>query len=106
MLLTNATFYLWVGLGALVLGSIYLIAEGLRVHRLFADSIIGRLVKTLVVVLLIELYSLGIVSYAFLLFSPKGTFVLLPIVGLWIVSLVFAIFAVKATHRQVLNLAK
>lgn len=102
----NATFYLWLGLIALVLGSIYLIVEGVRVHAVFQDSIVGRLVKTLVVVLLIELYSLGIVSFAFLYFSPNGTFVLLPIVGLWMVSLVFAIIAVRAAHRQVLATAK
>src|SRR5580700_3272875 len=96
--------YLWGSLAILVLGSIYLIVEGYKVHSLFADSIVGKLVKTLVVVFLIELYSLGIVSYAFISFYARGTVVLLPIVILWIITLVFAIFAIRSAKRQVTNL--
>jgi hypothetical protein len=106
MSFTNPTLYLWVGLGILVLGSIYLIVEGIRVHKLFSESIVGRLIKILVLVLLIELYSLGIVSFAFLFFNPKGVVVLLPIVILWIISLSFAIFAVRSAKREVLGLSK
>src|SRR3989338_2367526 len=92
------TNLLWIGIGILVVGSFYLIVEGLRVHKLFAESIIGKLVKTLVIVVLIELYSLGVVSFAFLNLFPKGVFVLLPIVGLWILCLVYAIYAIHATR--------
>jgi len=98
---TNAALYLWIALGILVIGSIYLIIEGVKVHKLFADSVVGRLVKILVVVLLIELYSLGIVAFAFLTFLPKGTVVLIPIVILWIISLGFAIAGVKSAKREV-----
>lgn len=99
------TYILWVGLVLLIFGSIYLIVEGFRVHRLFAGSIIGKLVKTLVVVVLIELYSLGVVSFAFVNFFPRGVAVLLPIVGLWILCLVYAIFSIHATRKQVSGLA-
>jgi hypothetical protein len=96
--------YLWLALAILGLGSIYLIVEGYRVHKLFADSIVGKLIKALVVVFLIELYSLGIVSYAFLFFYPKGAVVLLPIVILWIVSLFFAVFAIMSAKKEVTSL--
>ena len=96
--------YLWIALAVLVLGSIYLIVEGYRVHKLFAESIVGKLVKALVVVFLIELYSLGTVSYAFIFFYPKGTIVLLPIVLLWMVSLGFAIFAIRSAKLEVTKL--
>ncbi len=102
----NLVLYLWIALGVLVVGSIYLIVEGYRVHKLFAESIVGKLVKALVVVFLIELYSLGVVSYAFIFFYPKGTVVLFPIVLLWIVSLFFAIFAVRGAKKEVTNLMK
>jgi hypothetical protein len=98
--------YLWVSLGILVLGSIYLIIEGYKVHKLFAESVVGKLVKALVVVFLIELYSLGIVSYAFFFFYPKAALVLLPIVFLWIISLVFAIFAIRSAKQEVAGLVK
>lgn len=102
----NVQIFLWVGLGLLVVGSGYLIAEGIKVNKLFAESIIGRLVRTLVIVLLIELYSLGIVCIAFLRFYPKGTVVLLPIVVLWVISLIFSIFTVRSTKSQVVGLTK
>jgi len=100
----NLTTYLWISLALLIAGSFYLIIEGYKVHKLFADSVVGRLVKALVVVFLIELYSLGIVCYAFIFFYPRGTLVLLPIVLLWLVTLVFAIFAVNSAKQQVTGL--
>jgi hypothetical protein len=100
----NLGIYLWSALALLLFGSVYLIVEGYKVHKLFAESIVGKLVKALVVVFLIELYSLGIVSFAFFFFYPKGLIVLLPIFMLWIVSLVFAIFAVRSAKLQVTGL--
>ncbi len=98
--------YFYAALGLLVLGSIYLIIEGYKVHKLFADSIVGQLVKTLVVVLIIQLYSLGIVCFAFLIFYAKGIWVLFPIVILWMICLLFAILAVRLAKKQVTNLVK
>ncbi len=98
--------YLWIALGVLVIGSIYLIIEGYKVHKLFAESIVGRLVKTLVVVLLIELYSLGIVCFAFVTLYKRGVWVVLPIVILWIISLLFAIVSVRSAKQQVSGLVK
>lgn len=96
--------YLWIALVILVVGSLYLIWLGYKVHKLFAESIVGKLVKTLVVVFLIELYSLGLVSFAFFFFYPKGVVVLLPIVALWILSLGFAIFAIRSAKKEVSSL--
>jgi hypothetical protein len=98
--------YLWIGIVILIVGSIYLIIQGIKVHKIFADSIVGRLVKTLVIVLLIELYSLGLVSFAFVNFYPKGTLFILPIVFLWIVSLTYAIFAIRSAKQEVSRLTK
>ena len=106
MSFSNLSTYLWIALGLLVAGSIYLIIEGVRVHHLFADSIVGKLVKTLVVVFLIELYSLGIVSYAFITFKPEAVGVIFPIVLLWLVTLVFAIFAIRSAKQEVAKLMK
>lgn len=102
----DVTTYFWAALALLFVGSIYLIIEGYKVQKLFAESIVGKLVKTLVVVFLIELYSLGIVCFAFLTFYKKGIFVLFPIVLLWILSLLFAIFAIRSAKKQVITLVK
>ncbi len=93
--------FLYAGFAILLLGSIYLVVEALKVHRLFADSIIGRLVKTLVIVVIIELYSLGVVSYAFFSFFRRGIFMLLPIVGLWILCVIYSAYAVRGARTEV-----
>lgn len=98
--------YFWVALGLLGAASIYLIIEGYYVHKLFAESIVGRLVKTLVVVVLIELYSLSIVAVAFLTFYKRGIWVLFPIVILWIIAIVFAIISVRSAKMEVKKLVK
>ena len=96
--------YFWMALGLLVLGSIYLIIEGYRVHRMFADSVVGRLVKILVAVFVIEMYSLGVVSFAFVYFNSKNAVVLLPIAILWLVSLGFALYGVRSAKKEVYKL--
>jgi hypothetical protein len=98
--------YLWIALGLLVAGSFYLIVEGVRVYRLFSESIVGRLVKTLVIVFLIELYSLGIISIAFITFRPQAVVVIFPIVVLWIITLLFAILAIRSAKMEVARLMK
>lgn len=100
------TIYLWLGLLVVIIGSIVLILQGFKVNRLFADSLVGKLVKTLVVVLLIELASLGVISFAFLFFYPRGFWVVLPVIALWVISLFYAIAAVKDTTDQVTKLTK
>ncbi len=105
-MLGNLTIYVWIGIAVLIIGSIYLIVEGVKVHKIFAESIVGRLVKILVVVLIIELYSLGLVSFAFIRFYPKGMIFILPIVFLWIVGLAYAIFGIRGAKREVVNLTK
>lgn len=97
---------LWVSIAVLGIGSFYLIWEGFKVYRLFSNSIVGKLVKTLVIVLLIELYSLGVASFAFVSFEPTNSYVLLPVVFLWLCSLAYAIYAVRQAHNEVNRLIK
>jgi hypothetical protein len=98
--------YLWMALGLLFIGSVYLIIEGYKVHKLFAESVVGRLVKSLVVVLIIEVYSLGIVLYYFLTFYTKGLIALIPIVFLLLVSLAIAVFSIRSAKKEVVSLIK
>ena len=102
--MNNLLIYLWLGIIILILGSAYLIIEGIKVQKLFAESIVGKLVKTLMVVVLIELYSLGLVCFIFIRFYPKGIIFILPIIFLWIVSLFYAIYAINGAKREVSKL--
>jgi hypothetical protein len=106
MNLKDSATYLWLALIVLGIGSIYLIFLGYKVGKFFSDSIVGKLVKALVVVFIIEIYSVSIVCYALIKFSPKAVSVLLPVVLLWIVSLGFAIFAVRSAKTDMINILK
>ncbi|MCL5008957.1 MAG: hypothetical protein M1400_01290 [Patescibacteria group bacterium] len=100
MQFSDLVTYFWLALGLLALGSVYLIVDGYRVHKIFADSIVGRLVKILVTVFIIEMYSLGVVSFAFVFLNPKNAIILLPIAVLWLVSLGIAIYGVRAAKKD------
>ena len=102
----DATTYLWLALVILAVGSVYLIFLGYKVGKFFSDSIVGKLVKALVVVFIIEVYSVSIVCYALIKFSPKAISVLLPVVLLWIVSMGFAIFAIRSAKRDMMSVLK
>jgi hypothetical protein len=106
MFFTDLINYFWIAIAILLAGSVYLIVEGVKVHKIFAESIVGRLVKTLVVVFLIELYSLCVISFAFMTFKPQAVIVIFPIVLLWLVSLVIAIFAIRGAKQEVTKLVK
>lgn len=98
--------YLWLAFAVLMAGSVYLIIEGIKVHALFSESVVGKLVKTLVVVFLIELYSLAVVSFAYVILYPNGITVILPVVFLWLLSLIYAILAVRSAKKEVTKLIK
>ncbi len=106
MFFTELINYFWIAIAILLAGSVYLIVEGVKVHKIFAESIVGRLVKTLVVVFLIELYSLCVISFAFMTFKPQAVMVIFPIVLLWLVSLVIAIYAIRGAKQEVTKLVK
>jgi hypothetical protein len=99
----NLIKILWCLLAVLVAGSAYLIVEGVRVYRLFSESVVGRLVRTLVVVFLIQLYSLGLVGVAFITFKPEAVVVILPIVVLWLLTLIFSTLAIRAAKRELVQ---
>lgn len=99
-----ANLVLWLGLFSLFLGSLYMLWEGAKLEELFTDSILGKLIKVLIVVFLMVLYSLAVLSFAFFTFAPSSLFVLLPIVLLWLLSLMYAIFTMKKTYNEIKKL--
>lgn len=104
MKFTEIATYFWLALGLLVFGSVYLIVEGYRVQKIFADSVVGRLVKILVAVFIIEMYSLGVTAFAFVFFNPKNAMILLPVAILWLVSLGIAIYGVRSAKKEMFKL--
>jgi hypothetical protein len=101
----NTTLYILIAaITLLFIGSAYLIIEGYRVYKLFQESVIGKLVKTLVVVLIIMLYTLGLLSVLYVVeTNAQKLEPLIPIAGLWILNVSFVIAAVRTAKKQVIS---
>ena len=83
------TVILSVGWPLLVAGSIYLFAKGSQVYRMVEGSLLGKITKVLVFTMLIEMYSLGIVTTAYMFCNAGGGLSIgIPIFLVW-----FAVFA-------------
>lgn len=72
MLKIMRTLILAIGWPILVIGSIYLFYRGRKVYSLVKGSLVGRITRTLVITMLVGMYSLGIVSTAYMFADLNG----------------------------------
>lgn len=77
-----------IGWPILIAGSIYVFVQGRRVYTLVKGSLIGNLTKTLVLTVLVEMYSLGVVCTAFMLFDQRSVYLILPVFLVWFIVFV------------------
>jgi hypothetical protein len=91
---------LMIGWPILVGGSIYLFVRGREVYKLVKGSLVGRITKVLVYTMLVEMYSLGIVSTAYMFSEPKSAYLVLPIFLVWFIVFVWSLNALVATSRE------
>lgn len=100
MLQTMRTIILLIGWPVLVGGSIYILMKGQKVYSMVKGSLVGSLVRVLVFSMLIEMYSLGIVSTALMLVDLSYTYVVLPIFMIWFVSFVATIRTLMSWENE------
>lgn len=79
---------LFVGWPILITGSIYIFLKGKGVYQLVKGSLIGNLTKTLVYSVLIEMYSLGIVSTVLMFCEENSVYLVIPIFIIWFISFI------------------
>lgn len=79
------TIILAVGWPLLIIGSVYLFIKGKTVYSLVKGSLIGKVVRILVYTMMVEMYSLGVVSTGFMYCSNKGVYTVVPIFMIWFV---------------------
>ncbi|KKP93886.1 MAG: hypothetical protein US04_C0002G0009 [Candidatus Nomurabacteria bacterium GW2011_GWD2_36_14] len=94
------TIILAVGWPVLVIGSIYLFIKGRHVYALVKGSLVGKVVRILVYTMMVEMYSLGIVSTGFMYCSPKGVAVVIPVFIIWFVMFVVTIKVLMNAERE------
>jgi len=88
-----------VGWPVLIIGSIYLFIKGKHVYSLVKGSLVGKVVRILVITTMVEMYSLGVVSTGFMFCSTKGIYIVLPVFTIWFIMFV-------ATMKVLMNAEK
>jgi len=94
-------FILGVGWPVLIAGSIYIFLKGRSVYSMVKGSLIGRLTKTLVFSILIEMYCLGIVCTAYMFSDEQSTYLVLPVFMVWFVAFVASIRVLRQAKIEV-----
>ena len=98
---------LFVGWPILVAGSVFIFIKGKGVYGMVKGSLIGKISKTLVYTMLIEMYSLGIVSTFFLYCSLKTAFyVVIPVFVVWFINFIMAVKVLNYATNEAKKMAQ
>jgi hypothetical protein len=101
------TIILVVGWPVLIAGSIYLFIKGRQVYSMVKGSMIGRITKTMVITMLVEMYSLGIVTTAYMFENvTKGVYFGIPIFLIWFIMFVWSMKTLIAARNEIHNMSK
>ena len=90
-IVTMRTLILFIGWPILVAGSIYLFIQGRHVYTMVKGSLVGKITKALVVTMLIEMYSLGIVCTAYMFSNLNGVYIVIPIFLFWFIVFIWSL---------------
>jgi hypothetical protein len=89
-----------IGWPVLIGGSIYIFARGMGVYKLVKGSLVGNLTKTLVFSVLVEMYSLGIVSTFYMFREETGVYIVLPVFFVWFISFIATIRVLGQAKKE------
>ena len=94
------TIILAVGWPVLIVGSIYLFLKGRHVYALVKGSLVGKVVKVLVYTMMVEMYSLGVVSTGFMFCSPRGLYIVIPVFIIWFIMFAITMKVLMKAERE------
>lgn len=94
------TIILAVGWPVLIIGSIYLFIKGRHVYALVKGSLVGKVIRILVYTMMVEMYSLGIVSTGFMYCSTKGVAIVIPVFLVWFVMFAITIKVLMNAEKE------
>lgn len=82
---------LLIGWPVLIAGSLYLFFKGRHVYSLVKGSLVGKIIQSLVYTMLVGMYSLGIVSTAYMYSSVDSVLIIMPIFVIWFVMFILSL---------------
>jgi len=89
-----------IGWPILVIGSIYLYIKGRKVYLLVKGSLVGRITKVLVVTMLVEMYSLGIISTVYMFSDEQGVWWVLPVFAIWFITFIWTLKVLFSAQKE------
>lgn len=92
---------LGIGWPVLIIGSIFLFVKGRSVYSMVKTALIGKITKTLVFTMLIEMYSLGIVCTAYMLESPNSTYLVFFIFLVWFIVFISSLKVLMRAQDEI-----
>jgi hypothetical protein len=95
-----------VGWPVLIIGSIYLFIKGKHVYALVKGSLVGKVVRILVITTMVEMYSLGVVSTGFMFYSAKGIYVVLPVFAIWFIMFIATMKVLISAEKEARGLTQ
>lgn len=90
-----------IGWPILVIGSVYLVIRGRGVYRLVKGSLIGKLTKVLVLTILVEMYSLGIVTTVLMFVYQNGIYLGLSVFLVWFIMFFITLRVLGDARKEV-----
>ena len=99
---TVRTIILVIGWPVLMAGSAYLFIKGRQVYEMVRGSMIGKITKALVITMMVEMYSLGIVTTAFMYENvQKGVIIGIPVFVIWFIMFVWSMKTLIAARNEI-----
>jgi hypothetical protein len=92
---------LGIGWPVLIGGSIFLFIKGRNVYNMVKTALIGKITKTLVFTMLIEMYSLGIVCTAYMFASPESTYIVFFIFLVWFIVFISSLRVLMQAEAEI-----
>lgn len=100
-LIVTRTIILSIGWPVLIAGSIYLFVKGRAVYKMVKGSLVGKITRALVFTMIIEMYSLGIVTTAYMFENPvNGVMIGIPIFLVWFIVFVWSLRTLINAKRE------
>lgn len=95
-LIPLATYWL-----ILLIGSIYIFLRGTKLYKLVKGSLIGKITRVLVIALLLEMYSFGVMIAFFMLNNEKSLFIVLPVFLIWFIAFISSLKVLMLAEQEI-----
>ena len=89
-----------IGWPVLVFGSVMLFIRGRAVFVLVKGSLVGKITKTLVITMLVSMYSLGIVATFYLFSCDFSVYIVLPVFIAWFITFAMSFVTLKKAKEE------